>query len=491
MDPIISIHINSLTFDSGPPALHHIDLSIGAGDFVAITGPVASGKSALLHCITGAIPKYYPAQLDGSVTVKGQDIAQIPLPKMADYLGYMTQDPQSQIVDITVYDDVAFGPGNMGLERDAMDQCVHHTLKDVGLVGFEDRSTHSLSGGQAQRVVLAGVLATGSSILVLDQPTAELDPQGRKAMYDHLGRLNRETKATIVVVMDRSDDILAHATTVVVMEDGTISTQLTPHAYQRHCSPPVPAFPTAVPSQETILSLAGAAYTYKGGQVGCQPIDLSVQRGECVAVVGLNGSGKTTLLKMMEGLLTPTAGTVSLFGETLTKKNLKAMRARMGFLFQNPDYQIFCDTVLSEVTFGLRLRKLPMADMDRLGHAALKKVGLDAYATLHPQRLSRGQRQLLALASVFITEPQLIIADEPTSGLDEGQSHTVMAALHTLSAEGRTVVLVTHDLVLAQAYTRRMVVMDRHAILSDFSMDEVAQHRAGLRKIGLVGEVNP
>lgn len=490
MEQRITVKINKLTFpDVEEAILHDIDFTVNKGDFVAVTGSVAAGKSSLLHCITGAIPKYHQGNIDGSVTIMGENIEDIPLPKMSERVGYMTQDPQSQIIDVNVYEDVAFGIGNQELSKEEMDSRIKNALAFVGLSGFENRHTDALSGGQAQRVVLAGVLAMNLAILVLDQPTAELDPKGRRDLYEHLAKINKEKGITIIMVMDRSEEVLERANRIFVMEKGTITAEMKPEQWQKQQkrTAKTPTFTTTV--KETAVNIKGASHIYKGGYIGCNPLNLTIEKGEFVSVVGLNGSGKTTLLKMIEGLLPPSQGSVEIFGETMGKKTATSLRKRMGFLFQNPDYQIFSDTVLKEVTFSLKLQKCPEKEMEAKGLAALDAMGLLPDKDKHPQMLSRGQRQLLALASVLINDPELLIADEPTSGLDEAQSHLIMEKLAAFAAAGKTVLLVSHDLEMAKTYSHRMIAMAEHNVVADFATESMLMHKQILINIGLQKEV--
>ncbi len=488
MEKAVEINIKKLIFPSqGEAALHDIDLTVAKGDFVAITGGVAAGKSALLHCITGAIPKYHEAFLDGEVKVDGKNVADLSLAEMCRFLGYMTQDPQSQIIDVNVYEDVAFGLGNLCVSREELDQRVKDSLSYVDLAGYERRKTDELSGGQAQRVVLAGVLALEADILILDQPTAELDSKGRRDLYRHLRSLNRDKGVTIIMVMDRSSEVLSCANRVIVMDKGTVIDDCPPNDYealQNHEA----IFSPAPVNTETIVSLRNVSYSYKGGFVGCEDVSLDIGAGEFVAIVGLNGSGKSTLLKILEGLLPAAAGQVKIFQREMNKKTGAELRQKIGFLFQNPDNQIFADTVLKEVSFGLRLRKMDEEIIKERSLTVLAELGLAEYASLHPQTLSRGQRQLLALASILGTDPELIIADEPTSGLNESQSREVMSVLRSLVDRGKTVILVSHDLALAQRFCHRLIAMYNHKIVADFPAVEAEEHEDILREIGLLGE---
>lgn len=489
MEKAIEIKINSLTFPSSTqPALANIDLTIKKGEFVCLTGGVAAGKSTLLNCITGAIPKYHEALLDGEIRLWGEDVSRLSLTQMCRYLGYMTQDPQSQIVDVDVYEDIAFGLGNLGLSLAEIDRRVKEALAYVDLQDFKSRKTDSLSGGQAQRLVLAGVLALDTDILVLDQPTAELDPKGRRELYAHLARVNREKGVTVIMVMDRSREVLPYATRVLILDKGCLARDMAPEQYGQS-QKPIKVLPRPPLGEDVVVNLQGAGYTYKGDLVGCSSIDLKVNRGEFVSVVGLNGSGKTTLLKILNGLLPPTQGRVEIFSQDMNKKSCQKLRRRIGFLFQNPDYQIFADTVFKEIIFTLKLRKIAQAQMEERAIAALKSVNLETYAQEHPQVLTRGQRQVLALASVLVADPDLIIADEPTSGLDQEQSQKVMAVLDDFCRRGKTVIMVTHDLELARSYSHRLVAMYHHRIVADFPVNQLNTYRETLRRVGLWEEV--
>lgn len=493
MEPVVQLKIDSLTF---PPetkkVLKDIDLTINKGDFIAITGEAASGKSMLLHSITGAAPQFFNGQLNGTIKVMGQNIHEISLPKMCDHIGYMMQEPQNQIVSVTVEEEVAFGIANMELPWEEIKKRVKKTLQFVGLEGFEQRNTDGLSGGQAQRVVLASVLAMETPILVLDQPTAELDLKGKQDLYSHIGFLNKEKGITVIMVMDRACDILPYTNRILIMAEGTIREECSPGDYQKRFNQtrPTPNM-TAVneklneKSNEKLMKVKDLSFTYKASFKGCENISLEINYGDFIGVIGLNGSGKTTLLKLMEGLLIPDTGAIQIFGKPLTKRNLVTIRSQIGFLFQNPDLQIFANTVKDEVAFILRTRKLPEEEIEEKVNGILDKVGLLAFADVHPHRLSRCQRQKLAIASVLVGDPEIIMADEPTSGLDEEQSTLIMELLSAFQQQGKTVILVTHDLSLAKQYTNRIVAMHKHRLALDIQAQEIGSYEKTLKDIGL------
>ncbi|HBV85623.1 MAG TPA: ABC transporter [Desulfosporosinus sp.] len=491
METIAKVNIEKLVFpDEDKPALKNIDFEINRGDFIVITGGVASGKSVLLHSITGAIPHYHKAELTGKVTIMGQDIKDMHLNRMSDYVGYMMQEPQNQIIGLDVYEDVAFGLGNLEIPIKQIDQRVKNTLEFVGLSGYENRETTSLSGGQAQRVVLAGVLALNAPILVLDQPTAELDPLGRDELYKRLGQLNKTQNLTIILVMDRIEEVLNYANRVFYIQGGEIVKQYSPEAYYKE---QIESRKERLKSlhtvqgkfNELIAKVTDVTYTYKDHLSGCEDINLEIVKGDFLAIIGLNGSGKSTLAKLLIGLLKPSKGEIRVFDQTLNKEKLAEIRFRAGFLFQNPDYQIFASTVEEEVGFSLKLRGEQNEVIEQKIDECLKFVGLLDYKKLHPHRLSRGQRQLLALASILVSDPEFIIADEPTSGLDETQGYMIMDKLFHLSKSGKTILLITHDLTMAKEYSNRIVAMHNHRLQLDILTRDLEEYLKTLKAIGL------
>jgi len=494
MQTIAQIKIDKLVFPHEErSALQKIDFEINKGDFIVITGEVASGKSILLQSITGAIPHYHNAELTGNVTIMGQDVKDIPLNKMSDYVGYMMQEPQNQIISLNVDEEVAFGLANLEIPLEQINQTVTKTLEFVGLKGYENRQTASLSGGQAQRVVLAGILALNTPILILDQPTAELDPQGRYELYKRLGHLNKTQNLTIVLVMDRIEEVITYANRVFYMKDGQIAKQYSPEEYykervvllEQRRKQHTPLNPELGKPKEVIAKITNVSYQYKNSLLGCEDINLEIYKGDFLAVVGLNGSGKSTLAKLLIGLLKPSQGEIKVFGQPLNKKNLTTIRAITGFLFQNPDYQIFASTLEEEVGFSLKLGGEQHDVVAKKIDECLQFVGLLDYKRMHPQRLSRGQRQLLALASILVSDPEFIIADEPTSGLDENQGYMIMDKLFALSRKGKTILVITHDLTMAENYSNRLVAMHNHRLKLDILTSDLAKYLDDLKDVGL------
>ena len=388
----------------------------------------------------------------------GKDIMTIPLPAVSEYLGFMFQESQNQIVSANVAEEVAFGPANLCCSRQEIIRRVEEALAFTGLTGLETRKTTALSGGQAQRLVLAGILALKAPILILDQPGSELDQKCRNELYALIKRLHEEEGVTVVMVMDNGIDAAAYADRLIEMKDGVIARQYTSADFPKHQPVSSRPGPGVKPGEKPVMTLKDVSYTYKGGVSGCREISFDVYRGELLTVMGENGSGKTTLLKCIEGLFSPGKGSVKVFGETMTEKTAFALRKRMGFLFQNPDFQIFANTVQEEVTFALGKGMNP-AQKTQKAAEVLAKVGLSGLADCHPHRLSRGQRQKLAVASALIHDPEIVIADEPTACLNGKDSAAVMDLLADFRAGGNAVIMVSHDPELALAYSDRILLL--------------------------------
>lgn len=483
VEPLITVDLQELLLPTDKKVLHHIHLNIYKGDFIVIAGGSASGKSMLLHGITGAAEKHFRGTLKGSVCIDGVDIRSIPLPLMCEKVGFMMQTPQNQITCNKVGDEVGFALANKNVPWVEIQRKVRQVLDFVGMTSYEERKVDELSGGQAQRIVFASILSMDAPILLLDQPTAELDPQGRKEWYGHLKHLNRTKETTVVMVMDRAGEVLPFANRVLIMEGGTIVKECTPKEYEAHrlyrCSR---QNKRKLHYTKSILKVQDAAYTYKNGQLGCTNVNLELQQGEFVGLVGHNGSGKTTLIKLMMGLLWPQKGEIFFLDQKIHKKNIVEARKKMGFVFQNPDMQIFSNTLRDEVGFALKQRGMDSKDINRRVRALLDLVELPLDLDVHPQILSRSQRQKLVIASALAGDPDLLIADEPTSGLDEDQSALIMDVLARCQQQGKTILVVSHDLDQIQVYADRILQMKDHHLIDQILITETDQEREG--KVG-------
>ena len=504
-------------------ALHHVELTFPKGSFTVVMGPAGAGKSTLLMALNGVIPHLKEGTLGGRVTLDGADLATFRIQTITRYVGLVLQDAESQIIGRTVAEDVAFGPRNYLVPRDEIQHRVGKCLAAVQLAGLETQDTGHLSGGQKQRLAIAGILALHPQVLCLDEPASELDPQGRAGIYRTVDALRRSSDTTIVAVEHTGSDVVCRADRLVVLNRGTVSWQGDPtefftdpdlaRAHQvrplstatigtelvaagliqqaevplsvdeaealirgllagRTLPAPTPAAPSPEPG-EPMIELHNLVYTYPGGHGGLTGVDLTVGRGEYVAIVGRNGAGKTTLVKHLNRLLDPTSGTVRVNGLDANTLEPWELAQHVGYVFQNPDHQIFNMTVAAEVRYGLRLAGLPPSDIDTRVQEVLTLTGLSAVRDEHPFSLSKGERQRVAVASILALRPKILVLDEPTTGQDWSGVQAIMALVDRLNAEGTTIVMVTHDLDLVAHHARRVVVMNDGRITADGGTGDV------------------
>lgn len=534
MAPIIEMKDVSFSYGaSSQAALDHVSLSVREGEFVGVIGPAGSGRSTLAAVLSGAIPHHFHGQLYGVTYVQGRDTCEATLTDISSVVGSVLQDIDAQMVASVVEDEMLFGMENFGVPHDQIEQRLVQTLETVGIADLRHREIATLSGGQKQKVAIAAILAMGPRVLVLDEPTAALDPAATQLVYDTLRRINRERGVTVVVMEQKVAMLSEYCDRVMVMDAGKIVFSGAPHEVFAHgeelrrigCDSPrvtriynrlvadgvVPAgspclnvseaeqlIARALGGRETAaagsakaavvseaalpassphapaprpkaegakpaVSFEDVCFSYPGGGASVQNLELAVYPGELVGVVGQNGAGKTTLTKLLNGLLKPSSGVVTVAGLDTREAPVSRIAAHVSTLFQNPDRQICRDTVLDEVAFGLVLTGTPQEEARERAQRVIERFGLPAEEA--PFSLSRGQRQKIALASVVVMEPEVIVLDEPTSGLDYRECMTVMETVSEMAERGSAVIMVCHDMEVVSDFAERLVVMAQGRIL--------------------------
>ena len=432
--------VDRLTF-SYPGAEGHtlrdVTLALEPGERVVVLGGSGSGKSTLLRALAGLVPHFHGGRFAGRVEVDGRDTRCERPADLAGTVACVFQDPEDQVVMTRVEAEVAFGLENLGTPPDAIAGLVHRALASVGAEHLVERRTSELSGGELQRVCLAAALAFAPRLLLLDEPTSQLDPAGATALFELLGEL----PCAVVCAEQRPARALEWAERVLFLDGGTLELDAPVdkaldwlRTHRPAFLPRVPAAPAEPASEDVVCRLDGAAYDGRVGETS-----LALGRGEIVALVGPNGSGKTTLAKLAAGLLEPTAGEVEL-------------RGRAAYLSQDPGRYLVRERVEDEVALGSG------GDLAR-ARAALASVGLDGHESRHPRDLSSGERERLGLASVLVTEPDLLILDEPTRGVDPERKDR-LAELLRGERDMRATLVVTHDLVFAGEVADRLVSLD-------------------------------
>lgn len=520
MSAIIEMECVSFSYGTaadGAYALKDIDLSVEEGTFVGLIGPSGAGKSTLASAITGAIPHHYRGRLFGSTLVAGLDTCEASLTDIAKVAGSVLQDIDAQMVASVVEDELLFGLENFGIDHREIEGRIASALDAVGIADLRHREIATLSGGQKQKVAIAAILAMTPRVIVMDEPTSALDPASARDVFEVLRRAKELTGMTVILIEQTVALLAEYCDRVVVIDQGRIALDGTPTDVFSHgetlraigvdtprtvrisnslaetglapndspaltldgaeslvagilapglskSSPIVPRAlgdgpdaRNAADERPIIVDVAGAAYSYGTGQAGIESINLTVRAGEILAVVGQNGAGKTTFTKLLNGLIKPSAGVVRIAGLDTRTTPVSVLASHAATLFQNPDRQLCRNTVVEEISFGLELQGAPADAARERARRVAATFGLPENAS--PFNLSRGQRQMVALASVVALEPELIILDEPTSGLDYRECMTVMETVRQRALDGTAVVMVCHDMEVVSDFADTLAVM--------------------------------
>ncbi len=511
------------------PAVNDIKLKIQEGTLTALIGKLGAGKSTLLRMMNGLVPNHFPGYMTGKVLVDGVDTQTVEVPEMAKTLNMVFDDPVLQIVALTVYDDVMFGPANLGLPREEILKRVSEALNTTRLTGYESRNPRTLSGGEQQLLAMAGVLAMRPKYLVLDEPIAMLDPLGKQQVLGAVRKLHEETGLTVVIAESGTDiePLMEFVDWAVIIDEGRIVAegmprelfsdiamvkkaglrvpQVTELAYSfgnsNNGSVPVTldegvefvkklvVLPSSskmefvkeaqpeFASTERVVSVSNLWHTFPGPPSvdALQGINLEINKGEMVALLGQNGSGKTTLSFHLVGALKPTNKDASVRVAGLDVVNTPQFDViqHVNYVFQNPANQLFNDTFEKEVKYGPERLGLAPEEIERRAKDVLEKVGLGHLWEQSTFDIPKSLETLLSLASVLSLDPEVLIIDEPTGGLDLETGRRVMDVLSELNQNNKTILIITHDMALASRYAKRVVVLHQGKILMDGPSHEV------------------
>ena len=515
-DTIVDVHDLSFSYPDGSKALVRTNMKVSKGEIVAIMGANGAGKTTLCHHLTGVIPNIYQGTTEGKVVVAGMDVSEHPVYELAQKISFVTQDPEGQLINPDVLMEVAFGSENLGVPREEIMRRAKWALEAVGLQGLESRSPSELSGGQKQRLVLAAGLSMQPELLVLDEPTSQLDPIGTTEVLNSLVDLKKKYNMTTILTTHASEEMLGFADRVIVLSKGELISQGTPRevfsqvelldkagvqvpqiALFGHRIAPSKPTPMTIaegkklvvdmidqktlhprPTPNTSVSLTGGdvvlecqdlGFTYPGFPpvAALKNVNLKIRKGEMVGIIGQNGSGKTTLVKQFLNLIKPTSGRVLLEGKNIKEYTTGELASSIGLVLQNPDEQLFTISCQKEVEFGLRNLKLPEADIKTRTDEALGFVGLSEQWDTFPFRLSFGDRRSLTVAAVIAMRPKVVIMDEPTTAQDYLGRHRIAKLAKKLNEAGHTVIMITHDMNLITQYSDRTVVMCNGEVLLD------------------------
>ncbi len=474
------------------PSLKNISLKVEPGHILLVAGASGSGKTTLMRCINGLIPRTYQGDMTGSVNIFGKAVEDLSMAELSQNVGTLLQDPERQIVGSYVLNEVAFGLENLGMPRAEMLQRVDAILERLHILHLRDRETFQISGGEKQKVALAGVLVMQPRILLLDEPLASLDPASAQEALQ-LFRSLADEGISIILVEHRVEDALSiRPDEVLYMVDGAASYMGDAHGLmdvvdytqiklpadvvlRRARQLPKPHFQSALPphAEEPLVAFENVSFRYSPqGPDILHDVNFNIHPGDVIAILGHNGAGKTTLVKHTLGLLKPTAGQVLMQGRDTRKTTVAQNAHTIGYVFQSPTQMLFAPSVREELEFGPNNIDRPKDQIENDVQWAIHTVHLENELDMPPLALSFGQQKRVSIAAVLAMRSRVLVMDEPTAGQDYWNYTAFMDSI--LQMPGFDAVLfITHDLDLALIYANRVILVDKGRIVADGTPTEV------------------
>ena len=524
------------------PTLFDINLTIYEGEKVLILGASGSGKSTLANCVNGVIPFFHEGTITGSLKVNGVETRDLSIFMLSHSVGTVLQDADAQFVGLSVGEDIAFAMENDNMPRGEMLPEVLERSKAVGMEDFLAAIPFNLSGGQKQKVALAGVLGEDMNILIFDEPLASLDPYTGTVAIDLIDRIAREAGRTVIIIEHRLEDVLYRPINrVILLDQGRIVADST--VFDLLCGGTLPRYgireplyiaalkysgcelsnihgledpvtmelsegdrerlrdfflsPTDAAPPETgeeAVRLDGVTFAYNqapGGKDAVRDITFSIRKGERVALIGKNGAGKSTLARLICGIERPRAGSIRINGADSKTMSVKEIGAEIGYVMQNPNQMLVKDIIKDEVELALRLRNLPEDEVKKRAEETLRTCELYRMRNWPVDAVSYGQKKRITVASILALEPDVIILDEPTAGQDHRHYTEIINFINRLNAEyGKTIIFITHDMHMAIENTGRAIVLSEGELIADDSVfsvlsDDAIIERANLKQTSL------
>ena len=515
-------------------ALDGIDFKVEKGQFIGISGENKAGKSTLCQAFAGLVPTMFRGAYGGKLLIDGAEAAKTPIAELCQKVGLVFQNPFNQLSGAkdTVFEEIAFGLQNLGIPREEIFKRVEENLKLLDIEEYRDRNPFDLSGGQTQRVAIASILAMEPQVIVLDEPTSQLDPQGSEEVFRVVEKLAK-TGITIIMVEQKMEKLASYCDKILLLHKGKQIAYDTPERIfsrddleELGVKPPVYTqvcralevsrveggdrlYPVTLAQMERLRDqfppkLSGRTFVSGGQEIDGQAVfriqdlkfhylpDIPVIEhldllldARSTAIIGQNGAGKTTLVKLLKGLLKPNAGNIIFEDEDISQKTVAQLAGKVGYVFQNPDDQIFKNRVMEEVMVGpLNLGK-SREEAHKLAADALEMVGLTEAAAENPYDLDLSERKMVAIASVVAMDPKVLILDEPTIAQDAKGRVVLGRIVRTLSKKGKFVLAILHDMDFVAEYFERVIIMAHGKVLSDGPGEKVFYEKESLLKARL------
>ncbi|WP_404451154.1 energy-coupling factor ABC transporter ATP-binding protein [Virgibacillus necropolis] len=518
--PLVSVQQLSLRFENQlhNDTLSEVSFELNEGETILLLGPSGCGKSTLTYCLNGLYPRELDGTMNGDVFIKGKQSTNYKPGELSRHVGVVFQDPETQFCMLTVEDEIAFGLENLNVPRQLMDEKINDALSLVTMTAFKKSAIASLSGGQKQKLALACILAMEPGLLILDEPTANLDPIATKDLIKTIKHLKQQKEFSLIVIehqldgwIELIDRSLLLNRSGEVFYDGSLRngveknlkklneqgiwlpkvTQYVLHQRKRWGnfipltineftdqadkwslvkSEPQPLINKN--NLDAILEATNISWVKKHREI-LRNVSLNLYDGEFVAIIGANGSGKTSLSRILAGIQKPTSGTIHVKGKPLQRWKETFLRDEIGYVFQNPEHQFIMNSVFDEVAFSLRLKGMNNNDIHEKVSFILKTCGLSKLENEHPYTLSQGQKRRLSVATMIVDNQRLLILDEPTFGQDAHSTNELMNLLIERHKQGTSIVMVTHDMEIVHHYANRVIVIEQGAIAADCHPSEL------------------
>ncbi len=500
--------VQDLTFryrDRESPSIRDISFELAAGQILLVAGASGCGKTTLARCINGLIPRSYKGEVIGRILLEGQETSGWQLARISERVGTVLQDPERQILGSRVVNEVAFGLENLALPRREILERVDRAMIHLGISRLRERETFSLSGGEKQKLALAGVLAMRPSVLLLDEPLASLDPASALETLMLVRQLADEGMAVILIEHRVEDVLKIRPDEALFLDDGRVRYRGRVDGLQaavdyrqvklpaamiiaRAANDPPPPPTRTLPDGgkgETLVAFEGVRFAYPNGPEVLHGVDLRIQRGDVIAVLGANGAGKTTLVKHAIGLHKPTAGRVLVGGRDTRELSVAQVAATLGYVFQSPSHMLFAPTVREELSFGPANLGHAAAEIKKEVHEAIEIVNMIGLEEDPPLALSFGQQKRVSIAAILAMRSKILVMDEPTAGQDYRNYMSFMDSI--LELPGFSAVLfITHDVDLAVVYANRVLLVDGGRIVADGRPESILADTGLLTRCRLV-----
>ncbi|TFB21812.1 energy-coupling factor ABC transporter ATP-binding protein [Filobacillus milosensis] len=489
--PLIKLKDFSFSYEKKQnPILQNLNFSIYKGESTLLMGGSGSGKSTLALCLNGLYPEAVEGFSSGEIYYRERNINDFESGELNQNIGIVFQDPESQFCMIRVEDELAFTLENLSVPPSEMRSRIEEVLKQVNMSEFIESKIHELSGGQKQKIALASVLLMEPELLILDEPTANLDPLSSLEFIELIGELQTKIDMSILVIEHQADDWLPLINRVIVLnqsgellEDGSPSEIFTKETQrlenqglflpkQYTGAPTRKRIPSLIKNAQPCLDLKDVAFKRKNKAI-LNHVSFNIHEGEFVAIVGQNGAGKSTLLQLMSRLMQPNEGEIKLYNTPLNDWTEKELRHVTGFVFQNPEHQFITDTVYDEIVFGMKLNNEPDEKIESVASNLLRAFHLTDHKWSNPFTLSGGQKRRLSVATMLDETPGLLLFDEPTFGQDAQTTNELMKIVTELKMKGTSIVFVTHDMDLVDIYSDRVIVLNEGSLAFDGHPDDL------------------